>query len=220
MDAIMAGESPALPQSVPLAGLRLALPENFFLDGMDATVAAIFDRALSRLSAAGAHIIRMRLPVVDEITQANAKGGFAAAEAYAWHRTLLAEHGAKYDPRIRPRIERGAQQTAADYIFLLAAREKIIATANAATRDYDALLMPTTPVVPPRITDLDDEREYGRVNLLVLRNSAVGNFLDRCAISLPCHAAGEAPVGLMLMGETMGDAKLFAIAAAVEAALA
>jgi len=220
MDAIMAGDAPALPQPTPLAGLRLALPENFFLDGMDATVASVFDRALSRLSAAGAHIIRMRLPVVDEITQANAKGGFAAAEAYAWHRALLAARGKEYDPRIRPRIERGAQQTAADYVDLLTARARIIATANAATRDYDALLMPTTPVIPPRIADLDDEREYGRVNLLVLRNCAVGNFLDRCAISLPCHASGEAPVGLMLMGETMGDAKLFAIAAAVEAALA
>jgi aspartyl-tRNA(Asn)/glutamyl-tRNA(Gln) amidotransferase subunit A len=37
---------------------------------------------------------------------------------------------------------------------------------------------------------------------------------------LPCHRAGEAPVGLMLMGETMGDERLFAIGLAVEAALA
>ena len=79
--------------------------------------------------------------------------------------------------------------------------------------------MPTVPIVPPRIAELDDEREYNRINLHILRNTAVGNFFDRCAISLPCHRAGEAPVGLMLMGETMGDARLFSIAAAVEAGL-
>jgi aspartyl-tRNA(Asn)/glutamyl-tRNA(Gln) amidotransferase subunit A len=63
------------------------------------------------------------------------------------------------------------------------------------------------------------ETEYNRLNLLILRNTVPANFLDRCAISLPCHRPGEPPVGLMLMGETMGDTRLFAIAAAVEAAL-
>jgi aspartyl-tRNA(Asn)/glutamyl-tRNA(Gln) amidotransferase subunit A len=75
------------------------------------------------------------------------------------------------------------------------------------------------PIVAPRIADLDDERAYNSVNMLILRNTALGNFFDRCAISLPCHREGEAPVGLMLMGETLGDARLFSIAAAVEAAL-
>ncbi|MSP04677.1 MAG: amidase [Acetobacteraceae bacterium] len=220
MDAVMANEGFAAPVTASLAGLRLGLAENFFLDGMDATVSAAFERAVTKLSAAGARVVRMRLSVVDDIVAANAKGGFAVAEAYAWHRALLARAGEKYDPRIRARIERGVQQNAADYMDLLAARARIIVEANAATAGVDALIMPTVPVVPPRIADLDDEREYGRVNLLVLRNCAVGNFLDRCAISVPCHMPGEAPVGLMLVGETMGDARLFSIASAVEAALA
>jgi len=106
----------------------------------------------------------------------------------------------------------------ADYFDLLAARRAIQASMDAATRDYDAVLMPTCPLVPPSIAQLEqDAIEYNRVNLLQLRNPALGNFLDRCAISLPCHVPGEAPVGLMLMGETMGDARLFSIAAAVEA---
>ena len=80
--------------------------------------------------------------------------------------------------------------------------------------------MPSVPIIAPRIADLDDERAYNSINMLILRNTSIGNFFDRCAISLPCHREGDAPVGLMLMGETMGDARLFAIAAAVEAALA
>ena len=219
IDAILAGQAPDVPPPATLARLRLAVPENIVLDGMDDTVAAAFDRALATLSAAGAHIVRVRFPSFDLIGPANVKGGFAASEAYAWHRALLAEKGAGYDPRIRVRIQRGEGMSAADYLDLVAARARIVAQADAETGGYDALLMPTVPVVAPRIADLEDEREYNRLNLLILRNTAIGNFLDRCSISVPCHRAGEAPVGLMLMGETMGDRRLFAIAAAVEAAL-
>jgi aspartyl-tRNA(Asn)/glutamyl-tRNA(Gln) amidotransferase subunit A len=220
IDAILAGETPAVPSPAALAGLRLAVPANFGLDDMDAHVSAAFERALSALSKTGARITRTRVAAFDAIPAVNAKGGLATAAAYAWHRALLAEKGAQYDPRVRQRIERGEQQSAVDYLDLLSARRRLIAESDAATRDFDALLLPTTPIVPPRVAELDDEREYNRQNMLILRNTAVGNFLDRCAISLPCHRPGEPPVGLMLMGETLGDARLFRIAAAVEVALA
>src|SRR6185437_6349292 len=155
----------------------------------------------------------------DAIAAVNAKGGYAASEAYAWHRALLAAKGPGYDPRIRVRIMRGEGMSAADYLDLAPARARITAAFDASTRDFDCVVMPTVPIVAPRIIDLDDEQEYNRINMLVLRNTALGNFLDRCAISIPCHRPGDAPVGLMLMGETMGDARLFRIATALEAAL-
>jgi aspartyl-tRNA(Asn)/glutamyl-tRNA(Gln) amidotransferase subunit A len=219
IDAILAGEPPVVPVAAPLAGLRLAVPENMVLDGMDQIVAATFDRALSVLSGAGAHIARVRFPSFEAAAAVNAKGGYAASEAYAWHRALLAAKGPGYDPRIRVRIMRGEGFSAADYLDLAPARARIVAEFDTATRDFDCVVMPTVPIVAPRIVDLDDERDYNRINMLILRNTALGNFLDRCAISIPCHQPGDAPVGLMLMGETMGDARLFRIAAAVEAAL-
>jgi aspartyl-tRNA(Asn)/glutamyl-tRNA(Gln) amidotransferase subunit A len=219
IDAILAGEEPGVLAMAPLVGLRVAVPENVVLDGMDATVADTFDRALSTLADAGARVTRVRFAAFDAIAAANATGGYAATEAYAWHRALLAAKGAGYDPRIRVRIMRGEGVSAADYLALGPERARIVAMFDASTRDFDCVMMPTVPIVAPRIADLDDEREYNRVNLLVLRNTALGNFLDRCAISIPCHRAGDAPVGLMLMGETMGDARLFRIAAAVEDAL-
>jgi aspartyl-tRNA(Asn)/glutamyl-tRNA(Gln) amidotransferase subunit A len=219
IDAILAGEEPIVPVPAPLTGLRLAVPENVVLDGMDQTVAAAFDRALSVLSKAGANITRVRFAALDAIGPVNAKGGYAASEAYAWHRALLAAKGAGYDPRIRVRIMRGETMSAADYLELAPARARISAEFDTSTRDFDCVVMPTVPIVAPRIADLDDERQYNRINMLILRNTALGNFLDRCAISIPCHREGDAPVGLMLMGETMGDARLFRIAAAAEAAL-
>ncbi len=218
--AIISDDMPAQIQPMPLAGLRLAVPDNFGFDGIDDTVAAAFDSALARVSAAGAQIARVKFAAFDEIPSVNAAGGFATAEAYAWHRQLIAAKGPDYDPRVRTRIERGRDQSAADYVDLINARRRIVAAFDAATRGYDALLLPTVPIIAPRITDLDPEETYARINQLILRNCAVGNFLDRCAISLPCHRAGDAPVGLMLMGETMGDTQLLAIAAAIETALA
>jgi aspartyl-tRNA(Asn)/glutamyl-tRNA(Gln) amidotransferase subunit A len=219
IDALLAGEIPSPPMPATLNGLRLGVPTNVVLDGMDAIVSSAFDRALATLSQAGARVIHMRVAEFDELPAVNAKGGFAASEAYAWHRSLLATKGGQYDPRIRVRIERGERMTAVDYLELVAARQRLIASFDARTRDVDALIMPTVPIVPPRIADLDDEREYNRINLHILRNTAFFNFFDRCSISLPCEEAGEPPVGLMLVGETMGDARLFSIAAAVEAAL-
>lgn len=219
IDAVLAGETPMLPAPANLDGLRLGVPTNVVLDGMDAIVSSAFDRALAALSRAGARITQTHFPAFDEVPAVNAKGGFAASEAYAWHRALLAERGAGYDPRIRVRIERGERMTATDYLELVAARRRLIAGFDASTREFDALVMPTVPIVPPRIADLDDEREYNRMNLHILRNTAFGNFFDRCSISLPCHREDEPPVGLMLVGETLGDARLFSIAAAIEAAL-
>ena len=91
----------------------------------------------------------------------------------------------------------------------------------AATAPFAAMVMPTVPTVPAAIAPLvADDDAYLRTNALMLRNTALGNFLDRCAISLPCHRPGEAPAGLMLVGATMGDQALFDLAAGVEAALA
>jgi aspartyl-tRNA(Asn)/glutamyl-tRNA(Gln) amidotransferase subunit A len=220
IDAILAGDVPTLPAPASLTGQRLAVPSNVVLDGMDSVVANAFERSLAALSHAGARVTHVRLPEFDEVASVNAKGGFAASEAYAWHHALLTSKGTGYDPRIRTRIERGDRMMAVDYLELVAARERLIAGLNARTREFDALVMPTVPIVPPRIAELDDEREYNRINLHILRNTALGNFFDRCSISLPCHREGEPPVGLMLVGGTLGDATLFRISASVENVIA
>ena len=219
LHAVLAGEAPVAPPPAAVAGLRLAVPENVMEGEIAPEVAAAFARALSALSAGGARIVHVRFPEFDEIPAANAKGGFTAAEAYAWHRTLLAAKADGYDPRILARIRRGERMSAADYLDVAAARTRLIASFDARTAGFDAVVLPTVPILPARIDALDDERDYNRVNMQCLRHTVPGNFLDRCAISLPCHRAGEPPVGFMLMGETGGDARLFAVAAAVEAVL-
>lgn len=215
IDAVLAGEEPRFAGPAPLAGLRLAVPANVVMEGLDGSVAAAFDQALHALEGAGVHVVWRNFPALTEAYQVQRRAGFAAVESYAWHRALLERRRDGYDPRIRARIERGAEMLAADFAELIAERAAICARMNQETEEFDALVMPTCPLIPPPIAELDPVDAYNRVNLLQLRNTALGNMLDRCAISLPCHRPGEAPVGLMMMGETMGDGKLLRIAAAV-----
>jgi aspartyl-tRNA(Asn)/glutamyl-tRNA(Gln) amidotransferase subunit A len=220
VDAVLAGEAPTAPAARPLAGVRLALPDTLVMDGLDPVVAAAFDRALAALTAAGATVERVNFPAMSRISAGTIRASISVCEGFAWHRALLARAADGYDQRVRFRLEGGNTASIADYLEALAIRRSIGAEMNAATAGYDAVVMPTVPLLPPPIADLiANEAEYWRVNALMLRNTAFANFLDCCAITLPCHRPGEPPAGLMLMGKTMGDQCLFELAAGVEKVL-
>src|SRR5262249_9234818 len=152
-------------QPRPIKGMRLAVPMTVALDDLDDAVARTFDRALEMLSRHGASIARIEVPEFLDIGVMNAKGGFAAAESYAWHRLLIASKGDIYDPRVSARIMRGEALSAADYIDLLGARRSLIARAAARFAPYDAVVLPTTANTPPRIADLADDKAFAVANL-------------------------------------------------------
>jgi aspartyl-tRNA(Asn)/glutamyl-tRNA(Gln) amidotransferase subunit A len=215
VDAVFAGEPIEVPEAVHLAGLRFAVPRHFVMDDLHPVVAKAFERALKMLTAKGAKVEEIDLPQLDELPAINAKGGFAASEAYAWHKELIARRGGDYDPLVAPRIRRGAEMSAADYIELLGKRADLQKRVAAVTANYDAVAMPTCAIVAPTLDEVATPEGFTRKNMLLLRNTTVGNFLDRCSISLPCHEAGELPVGFMLMGEAMADKRLLAMARSV-----
>jgi aspartyl-tRNA(Asn)/glutamyl-tRNA(Gln) amidotransferase subunit A len=199
--------------------MRLAVATTIALDDLDGHVAKTFERTLETLSRKGALIERIEVPEFLDVAVMNSKGGFAAAESYAWHRYLIENHGDIYDPRVSSRIARGEAITAADYIDILQARKSMIARANVRLAPYDAVVMPTCAIVPPKIADLADDHAFTKANLLSLRNCTLINMIDGCSISLPCHRDGEAPVGFMLSAAGGADHRIFELAAGVEAAI-
>jgi aspartyl-tRNA(Asn)/glutamyl-tRNA(Gln) amidotransferase subunit A len=219
LDAVLADEPVASLQPRPIKGMRLAVPTTVALDELDDAVARTFERALETLSRQGALIERIAVPEFLDVGVMNTKGGFAAAESYAWHRYLIISNGDVYDPRVSQRILRGESMSAADYIDLLVARKSLIARATVRLAPYDALVMPTTANTPPRIADLADDKAFTRENLRALRNSTLINMIDGCAISLPCHREGEVPVGLMLAASGGADRRILELAAGMEAAI-
>jgi aspartyl-tRNA(Asn)/glutamyl-tRNA(Gln) amidotransferase subunit A len=221
LDAVLAGEKTEGLLPVPLAALRFAAPQRYVLDGMDTQVATAFEKAKSWLVAAGAQIVEIPFAETEELPELNAKGSFSAAEAWAWHKELIEARGELYDPRVLTRILRGKDISAEELATLHRRRADLIQRAQRVTAQFDALLMPTVPIVAPELAPLvASDDAYYRTNLLVLRNPAIANFLDRCALSLPCSQPGQPPVGLMLMGEHGADRRLLGIGLSVEKVLA
>ncbi len=205
----------------PLRATRLAVVKELFLDGMDSTVSTAFEASLRRLREQGAQIEEIQLPALQDLPLLQAQGGFAAAESWAWHRPLMAQHGdTSYDPRVAARIRRGAAISAADYIDLIHTRRRWIAAMEAQLQGFDAVLSPTVPVVAPLLQPLLlSEEAFFAANALLLRNPSVVNLLDGCALSLPCHAPGQLPVGLMLWAPALQDDVLLSLGLQIEQTL-
>jgi Asp-tRNA(Asn)/Glu-tRNA(Gln) amidotransferase A subunit family amidase len=202
----------------PLSARRFAVVAPVFQDGMDDTVAASFTRTLQALSKAGAQIETIDLPPLRTLPPS---GIVVAAEAWAWHRSLMFGRADGYDPRVAQRILPGKDVLAADYIERVQARQRWIAEMGAQLAGFDAVLSPTVPVVAPLLAPLvESDAAYFAANNLLLRNTAVVNALDGCALSLPCHARGELPVGLMLWSTALTDDTILDIALQIEQTLA
>lgn len=217
---VLAARPPRLPAR-PLAALRLAVPTTLMLDDLEPAVAHAFERSVARLRAMGARVEEIALAPLAELATINAQGGFAAAESWAWHRSRLQTRSEHYDPRVALRIRRGAAMSAADYIDLIHARRDWIARMGAQLAGYDAALSPTVPMVaPPLAPLLASDEAFFATNGRLLRNPSAVNFLDGCALSLPCQSEGEMPVGLMVWGPAFADAVVLGASLAIERALA
>ena len=219
VDAVLSGAMLPVRQR-PLAGMRLAVPQTVVLDGMDEHVARVFSRTLAALSAAGAHIIEIPLTELAEIPKINTPGGLSPIEGYAEHHARLARAQDQFDHRVSQRMMLGATVTAQQYIKLLDARRDWIVRVERALESFDAIICPTIPVVAPVIADLlASDEAFFKANGLLLRNTFTINVLDGCSFSLPCHQQGELPVGLMVSSVHGEDAKLAAVALAIESTL-
>jgi len=216
LDAVLAGR-PFDPVSGLTAGdLHLGVLTSYVTDGLDKVVADNFERALRALTKAGATLTDVSLPELAQLPEINRNGGISSAESYAHHRARLAQEAERYDPRVLIRILRGREQDAADYIDLLNIRANFTARVARRLGKFTAVLMPTIPITAPALSDLAKDDAYVRANGLALRNPSIVNFIDGCAISVPCHDPGTAPVGLSLFGLRNTDTQLLSAAAVVE----
>ena len=196
--------------------VRLAIPTGLFHRDLDAAVATAMERALRLLSRSGVVLVELPLPEIAQVPDGGAAPVIVASEAYAWHRDNLSKNGDRYDPRVRARLNRGAAYSAWEYVNALNCRASNIASASIALQGFDGWLMPTVPVIAPPMEGCSQDEHFTRINALLLRNPSIVNFLNGCAISLPCHLPGEAPVGLTLAGLAGKDAQILAIASTIE----
>ncbi len=217
LDSLMAGKDGNAEPPFPVKNLRLAIPVGYLFDDLDDHVAQCFAAAIKALSTAGAIIEEMPIAPIEAMRPSNNTKSIVAAEAYALHRDRLESDAvAQYDPYIAHRLAGGHDISTTDYINMFAARKKVWADVQTMTQHFDALVLPTSPALPPTLDTLDSIAAKTAINARCLRNTSLSNYLDQPTITLPCHGAGTAPVGISLMGPRLQDRRLFAIAAGVE----
>jgi aspartyl-tRNA(Asn)/glutamyl-tRNA(Gln) amidotransferase subunit A len=219
-DAVLAGEADAALPDLPARGLRFLLPRSSAIEDLDPEVGKAFDAALAALSKAGAVIEERKVPAFDRQAEYFKNGGFAAAEAYAIHHKWF-DRLADYDPRVAKRVVLGKDIGGWELVELGLMREAYMREVGALAAPFDAILMPTTPCIPPTIAEASaSDDAYFRWNGRILRNTGLMNFLDGCGATLPCHPKGTAPVGLMVCGVAMSDRHVLAVARTIEGVLA
>jgi aspartyl-tRNA(Asn)/glutamyl-tRNA(Gln) amidotransferase subunit A len=214
-DAVLAGEEPWKIEPAGLRGLRLAVPQSLVLEQLDPVVSRALDVALGQLIRADAIVSPVEIPEFDQMERVNSAATIPTAEAWRIHRSWLAERGGDYDPRVKWRIELGSRVDDVAYAGMLEDRNALADAMDSRLAHYDALVYPTTPIVAPTMDEIATDEGFQRANRLLLRNTAIANFFDLCAISLPM-AGSNLPCGLMLIARRGHDRRLFAIAAAAE----
>jgi aspartyl-tRNA(Asn)/glutamyl-tRNA(Gln) amidotransferase subunit A len=193
------------------SGTRLLLPTNMILDGSNQQVIHAFERAVTLLEGAGAIVVRAEVKPFGDLPKLASRGTLVAAEAYVWHRHMIEHRAGDYDPNVLARIMRGASMTEDDYESLQVFRKGFIEAMAHLLGDFDAMIMPTVAIVPPKSHELDDADRYQALNALILRNPSVVNLFDGCAVSIPISSPDAAPVAISFAAPKGRDMALLAL---------
>ncbi len=198
-----------------LRGMRFAALQSTVLADLRDAPARAYASACDRLEAAGARIVPLTAPEVDEAMELSPV--LFSGEAYGtWGKMIEADPDAMFGP-IRDRFRGGKAFTAPDFVAAWQTLDACRAAWAARVAGFDAVLMPTAPNLPPDAQRLlEDGDYYVTENLLTLRNTRVGNLMGLAAITLP---TGVPSCGIMFCGRPRGEDRLLRIASAAEAAL-
>ena len=216
--AAISGEPWRALQPIGAGNLRLAIPQTRVFEGIEPGRVARVRPGHSPAVEGGGRPDRYEFDYFADIESRNACGVIEYVDALAWHKELLARRGDDYDPNVRGRVEKGLAIAAWEYAAMQEWRKDIVARFDRDTYPFDALILPTVAITAPTMDEC--ERDEGNVRSKLLRNPSLFNFLDRPAITIPIHLPGEAPVGLMVVGERDHDWRLLSIAQALETVLA
>ena len=212
--ALSGGKAPDLAGSV-LKGTRLAVLETVALDHCRPEPMAAFEHGLKRFEAAGASISRFSFQGVARAMELAAC--LYVVEAYAqWGEAIEADPDKMYGP-VRQRFEAGRGFSGVEYVRGWKELKRIRAEYEALTAAFDAVLIPSSSILPPdRERLLNDNAYFISENLLALNNTRIGNLMGVCALTLPTSTKGA---GIMAMSAPMSEARLLRLGAALEAAL-
>ena len=198
---------------------RLGIPRRYFLDLLEPAVEHAFAGAVERLRRDGWRIDDVDLPHAADTAPIYLHTQLA--EAADRHRADLDDRPEAYGRGVRLRLELGRYVLAEDYVRAQRGRQVLAAEVDAALAPRAGLLLPTLPVVPPRLGT--ESITVGNVTettrALTLRLTQLFDVTGHPAISVPSGTAGGLPAGVQLVGRRGETDRLLALAAACEGTL-
>ena len=204
-------------RALPIDGLRVGIPENFFWEGVDASIRDVVEATVAHLASAGARVVPLKLPNCDEAYEIFRQGGLAAPELAAYLNEHFPHKIARLDPVVRARVQAADQISSVEYLRRKAVLKRCGTGATTVFGDVDVLLSPTVAIAPPRLADIADIAAYGPANMMALRNTVISNLFGWCALTMPVGRDSLGmPVGLQLMGPPMAEERLIGIALSIE----
>jgi len=216
VDKVLAKEEYLTEDILVKEPLRLGVLENIVQDGLDFDVKTNFERSLNILRSKGAHLFNVHSSTVNRVLEIQGQPRIVSAEAHAQFEEILNQQSEQMDPRIASRIIKGKDVSSATYIRTMQERNVLIQSWGKEFDSQTIWIMPTVPMIAPKMSDLVQDDEYFRINALMLRNPGIFNFLDACAISIPNHQPDKPPTGLMLVAPSNFDQKLLQIAKIIQ----
>ncbi|MES0862398.1 amidase family protein [Ruegeria sp. SCPT10] len=216
MLALLEGGAPADLRGASLVGRRFADLQNVAKDDLRDEPRKAYEGALQRLADAGAEIVPLEVPELNDAM--GLSGVLYTTEAYGlWKDVIEANPDAMY-PEILERFRMGQAHSGPDYVAAWSKLKACRAAWDAATAEFDAVLAPTAPILPPNLDRLmSDHDYYVTENLLALRNTRIGNLMGLAALTLPTGTPG---CGLMMLGYPGSEEALLRLGSAAESALA
>ena len=199
LDCVLRGESRFCEAQEDMAGVHFLIPDEA-LEGLDAVVSRAFELFLDTLEHKGARLERRSVPNLINLRQCVSDSGIVGAEGLAWHKNLLSERQESYDPRVAMRLIDARRYTAADYLRGLAEIRRLRSDIDSTLGCFAGMLMPTIPILAPRLDDISDDETFLRINAMVLRNTAIANHLDLPSVTFPINGSSKPGVGGMLIG--------------------
>ena len=213
--AVLKGGKPSDLAGNSLENARLMVLDTIVPEDVRDAPRAAFESAVARLQAAGAQIEHRYFSQLFDAF--NVAGNLYAADSYGWWRDLVEAYPEKMFPQILERVRGGKTVSGVDYCAGWNMLRDIRKQYAAETARFDAVIMPTAPILPPNAERLlNDDAYYKAENLLALRNTRVANLMDVCSVTLP---TGVPSCGIMFNGQNGTEEALLRLAAAAERAL-
>ncbi|MEU8915131.1 amidase [Streptomyces nigrescens] len=209
-----------LPREGDLKGLRIGVPANYYFDRVGPEVETAVRGAIAQMSDLGADLVEVEIPMARYVQAV--QWGLMVPEATAYHERALRSVPERYGPDVRVLLEAGELLSAGDYLRAQRARTLMRREWGRLFEQVDVIAAPTVPMTAVEAgqdTVAWPDGTTESVSDAYVRLSAPANITGIPALTLPVgrdHAG--LPIGMQLMGPSMGEALVLRAGHAYESA--